>query len=46
MNHETLHAGHVRRILTDALDVWAKSSKLTFREVNSKEADIQVLFAR
>ncbi|XP_017468393.1 PREDICTED: matrix metalloproteinase-2 isoform X2 [Rhagoletis zephyria] len=36
----------VRRVLTEALNVWARSSKLTFREVLSDQADIQVLFAR
>ncbi|XP_004520956.1 matrix metalloproteinase-2 isoform X1 [Ceratitis capitata] len=39
-------APQVRRALTEALSVWAHSSKLTFREVQSDQADIQVLFAR
>lgn len=42
----TLDAGQVRRVLTEALDVWSRSSRLTFQEVYSEEADIQVLFAR
>lgn len=41
-----LDAGQVRRVLTEALSVWAQNSKLTFREVYSDKADIQVLFAR
>ncbi|XP_031640524.1 matrix metalloproteinase-2 isoform X2 [Contarinia nasturtii] len=36
----------VRRILGEALDVWSRGSRLTFQEVYSKDADIQVLFAR
>ncbi|XP_067628934.1 matrix metalloproteinase-2 [Eurosta solidaginis] len=39
-------APQVRRLLTEALNVWARSSKLTFREILSDQADIQVLFAR
>lgn len=42
----TLDVGQVRRVLTEALDVWARSSPLTFQEVYSDEADIQVLFAK
>lgn len=42
----TLDVGQVRRVLHEALDVWARSSPLTFKEVNSDEADIQVLFAK
>lgn len=42
----TLNAGEVRRVLTNALAVWERNSKLTFHEVNSNQADIQVLFAR
>lgn len=41
-----LDAGLVRRIMSEALDVWSRGSRLTFQEVNSKDADIQVLFAR
>lgn len=41
-----LDVGKVRQILSEALDVWSRGSRLTFREVYSKEADIQVLFAR
>lgn len=41
-----LDAGQVRRILSEALDVWSRGSRLTFQEVYSKDADIQVLFAR
>ncbi|XP_037956211.1 matrix metalloproteinase-2 [Teleopsis dalmanni] len=39
-------AGQVRSVLTQALRVWERNSKLTFREVYSDQADIQVLFAR
>lgn len=42
----TLSVGQVRRVLRDALNVWERNSKLTFREVNSDKADIQVMFAR
>lgn len=41
-----LDAGQVRRVLTEALDVWARGSRLTFQEVYSEDADIQVLFAK
>lgn len=41
-----LDAGRVRQILGEALDVWSRGSRLTFQEVYSKDADIQVLFAR
>lgn len=41
-----LDAGQVRRILSEALDVWSRGSRLTFQEVHSEDADIQVLFAR
>lgn len=40
-----LDAGQVRRVLRDALEVWARESRLTFQEVYSEKADIQVLFA-
>lgn len=39
-------AGKVRMMLKKALNVWQANSKLTFREVYSDQADIQVLFAR
>ncbi|KAJ6648581.1 Matrix metalloproteinase-2, partial [Pseudolycoriella hygida] len=42
----TLDVGQVRRVLHEALDVWARSSPLTFQEVYSDQADIQVLFAK
>ncbi|XP_058832598.1 matrix metalloproteinase-2 isoform X1 [Topomyia yanbarensis] len=41
-----LDAGQVRRVLHEALDLWSQNANLTFREVYSSEADIQVLFAR
>lgn len=41
-----LDVSRVRRIFTEALDVWARHSKLTFREVYDDRADIQVMFAR
>lgn len=41
-----LDPGQVRRVLTEALDVWARGSRLTFQEVYSEDADIQVLFAK
>lgn len=42
-----LDAGRVRRILSESLDVWARSSKLTFQEVHPKDdANIQVSFVR
>lgn len=46
VNQTMQDAGQVRRVLKQALDVWQRSSKLTFREVYSAQADIQVLFAR
>lgn len=39
-------AGKVRTMVARALRVWENNSKLTFREVYSDQADIQVLFAR
>jgi len=39
-------AGKIRMMVTQALRVWENNSKLTFREVYSDQADIQVLFAR
>lgn len=42
-----LDAGQVRRILSQSLDVWARSSKLTFQEIHPKDdANIQVSFLR
>lgn len=41
-----LDVSQVRRLLQLALNVWARNSKLTFRESSSPDADIQVLFAR
>lgn len=41
-----LDPGQVRRVLTEALDVWSRGSRLTFQEVYSEDADIQVLFAK
>lgn len=43
MNYST---GTVRRVLYEALNVWAKNSKLTFREVKGGDADILVSFVR
>ncbi|XP_055384566.1 matrix metalloproteinase-2-like [Condylostylus longicornis] len=43
---EKIDGGQVRRVLRDALDIWAKNSKLTFREVYDERADIQVMFAK
>lgn len=42
----SLDIGQVRRVLSEALDVWSRGSVLTFKEVRSSDADIQVLFAR
>ncbi|XP_017066545.1 matrix metalloproteinase-2 isoform X2 [Drosophila eugracilis] len=39
-------ATNVRRMVSRALSVWENNSKLTFREVSSEQADIQILFAR
>lgn len=41
-----LDVGKVRQTLSEALDVWSRGSRLTFSEVYSKDADIQILFAR
>lgn len=46
VNQTMADAGKVRRILKEALDVWSRGSRLTFQEVYSTDADIQVLFAR
>ena len=42
----TLAAGQVRRVLSEALDVWSRNSKLNFQEVHDDKADIQVMFAK
>ncbi|XP_017838315.2 matrix metalloproteinase-2 isoform X2 [Drosophila busckii] len=39
-------ADKIRIMVARALNVWESNSKLTFREVYSSQADIQVLFAR
>lgn len=41
---QALNVGEVRRELSRALQVWSKGSRLTFQEVLSNTADIQVLF--
>lgn len=41
-----LDAGRVRRVISDALNVWARGSRLKFQEQLSAVADIQVLFTR
>lgn len=41
-----LDVGQVRRVLHEALDMWAQNANISFREVYSSQADIQVLFAR
>lgn len=41
-----LDVGRVRQIISEALDVWSRGSRLTFREKLDDKADIQVLFAR
>lgn len=43
VNHSV---GTVRRVLSEALNVWAKNSKLTFREVSGDDADLLVSFVR
>lgn len=42
----SLDAGQVRRVLSEALDVWSRNSKLQFEEVYSDKANIQVMFAK
>ncbi|KAJ2949188.1 hypothetical protein O0L34_g6131 [Tuta absoluta] len=37
---------HTRSVLKRALDVWEQASRLTFKEINSDEADIVVSFAK
>jgi len=39
-------AQKVRMMVSRALSVWENNSKLTFREVYSDQADIQIVFAR
>ncbi|KMY92553.1 matrix metalloproteinase-2 isoform X1 [Drosophila simulans] len=46
VNRSMPDASKVERMVQSALDVWANHSKLTFREVYSDQADIQILFAR
>jgi len=46
VNRSMPDASKVERMVQTALDVWANHSKLTFREVYSDQADIQILFAR
>lgn len=41
-----LDVGQVRRVLHDALEMWASNSKLNFQEVYSEDAEIQVMFTR
>ncbi|XP_032683926.1 matrix metalloproteinase-2 isoform X1 [Odontomachus brunneus] len=41
-----LDTGGVRLELSKALDLWARNSKLTFREINSDRADILIYFHR
>lgn len=41
-----LDAYGTRDVLARALDVWEQASLLTFREINSDEADIVVSFAK
>uniref|UniRef100_A0A1B6E667 Peptidase metallopeptidase domain-containing protein n=1 Tax=Clastoptera arizonana TaxID=38151 RepID=A0A1B6E667_9HEMI len=43
---EKLDHGRVRSDLSQALQVWAQHSKLTFREINSNDADILIYFFR
>ncbi|XP_041450194.1 LOW QUALITY PROTEIN: matrix metalloproteinase-2 [Drosophila obscura] len=46
VNQTMPDAGQIRMMVARALSVWENNSKLTFREVYSDQADIQVLFAR
>ncbi|XP_014488662.1 PREDICTED: matrix metalloproteinase-2 [Dinoponera quadriceps] len=41
-----LDTGGVRLELSKALDLWARNSRLTFREINSDHADILIYFRR
>lgn len=41
-----LDAFKVRLLFSDAFDKWARVSRLTFEELNSTEADIQITFER
>ncbi|XP_026834348.1 matrix metalloproteinase-2 [Drosophila erecta] len=46
VNQSMPDAYKARMLVTRALSVWEYHSKLTFREVYSDQADIQILFAR
>ncbi|KAH8321767.1 hypothetical protein KR067_000741 [Drosophila pandora] len=46
VNRTMPEAEKIRRLVGRALAVWENNSKLTFREVYSDQADIQILFAR
>ncbi|XP_017120091.1 matrix metalloproteinase-2 isoform X1 [Drosophila elegans] len=46
VNQTMPNASKVRVLVRRALNVWENNSKLTFREVYSDQADIQILFAR
>ncbi|KAH8290923.1 hypothetical protein KR054_007151 [Drosophila jambulina] len=46
VNQTMPDAPKVRMMVRRALNVWESNSKLTFREVYSDQADIQILFAR
>ncbi|KAH8375256.1 hypothetical protein KR200_004034 [Drosophila serrata] len=46
VNQTMPDASKVRMMVQRALNVWESNSKLTFREVYSDQADIQILFAR
>lgn len=45
-NLRNLNSYEVRHVITKALEVWSKHSKLTFTEVDSDRADILVYFHR
>ncbi|XP_046681264.1 collagenase 3-like [Homalodisca vitripennis] len=44
--HTELDHGQVRRELHQALEIWSRHSNLTFREMNSDDADIIIKFHR
>ncbi|XP_070850769.1 matrix metalloproteinase-2 isoform X2 [Drosophila suzukii] len=46
VNRTMPDAQKVRMMVSRALSVWENNSKLTFREVYSDQADIQIVFAR
>ncbi|XP_017045134.1 LOW QUALITY PROTEIN: matrix metalloproteinase-2 [Drosophila ficusphila] len=46
VNQTMPDAPKVRMMVSRALSVWESNSKLTFREVYSDQADIQIVFAR